>query len=151
MILYLDTSALVKLIVPEDRSAEAIAWFQEADLTASSVITYAEACSALGQADRRRNSPISLVGQWRAGLDEHWKDVMRVPVAERAGGGLALSHGLRGMDALQLAAAMTLRDELQGKAADGRVQKVVLAAFDRRLLEAAEREGFATLGGPLAS
>jgi hypothetical protein len=25
------------------------------------------------------------------------------------------------------------------------------AAFDKRLLEAAEREGFATLGGPLAS
>ena len=27
---------------------------------------------------------------------------------------------------------------------------VAFAAFDRRLLEAAEREGFATLGGPLA-
>lgn len=148
MILYLDTSALVKLIVPEDRSTEAIAWFKAADLTASSVITYAEACAALGHNDRRRSSRTSLVGQWLAGLDEHWRDVMRVPVAERDAGRLALDHGLRGMDAIQLAAAVTLRDELQAKAADGRVQDVVLAAFDRRLLEAAEREGFATLGGP---
>ena len=151
MILFLDTSALVKLIIPEDRSAEAIAWFKAADLTASSVITYAEACSALGQNDRRRHSRTSLIGRWLAGLDEHWRDVMRVPVAERAAGRLALAHGLRGMDALQLAAAITLRDELQEKAAGGHVQEVVLAAFDRRLLEAAEREGFATLGGPLTS
>lgn len=149
MILYLDTSALVKLIVPEDRSPDAVAWFMAADFTASSVITYAEACSALGQNDRRRNSRTSPLGRWLAGLDEHWKDVMRVPVAEQAAGRLALAHGLRGMDALQLAAAITLRDELQAKAAGGRVQDVVLVAFDRQLLAAAEREGFATLGGPL--
>ncbi len=147
MILYLDTSALVKLIVPEDRSSDAVAWFTTADLTATSVITYAEACSALGQNDRRRKSRTSRLGQWLTGLDEHWRDVMKVPVAERVAGELALTHGLRGMDALQLAAAVTLRNELQTRAAGRRVQEVVVAAFDRRLLEAAEREGFATLGG----
>ena len=148
MILYLDTSALVKLIVPEDRSSDAVAWFTAADLTATSVITYAEACSALGQNDRRRKSRTSRLGQWLTGLDEHWRDVMKVPVAERVAGELALTHGLRGMDALQLAAAVTLRNELRTRAAGRRVQEVVVAAFDRRLLEAAEREGFATLGGP---
>jgi predicted nucleic acid-binding protein len=149
VILYLDASALVKLIVPEGRSAEAIAWFGAAELTATSVITYAEACSALRQNDQRGNTEASRLKQWMAGLDEHWKDLMRVPVAERAAGALALAHGLRGMDALQLAAAVTLRDELRAKAAGGRVQEVVFAAFDRRLLEAAEREGFDTRGGPL--
>jgi len=151
VILYLDTSALVKLIVPEERSSDAVAWFAGADLTATSVITYAEACSALGQNDRRRKSRTSCLGQWRAGLDEHWRDVIKVPVTERVSGELALEHALRGMDAIQLAAAVGLRGELRGRAAGRRVQDVVFAAFDRRLLEAAEREGFATLGGPLAT
>ena len=150
MILYLDTSALVKLIVPEQRSPDAVAWFAAADLTATSVITYAEACSALGQNDRRRRSHISRLEQWRTGLDRHWSDVMKVPVAARVAGELALEHALRGMDAVQLAAAVALRGELRSRAAGRRVQDVVFAAFDRRLLEAAEREGFATLGGPQA-
>jgi uncharacterized protein len=148
VILYLDTSALVKLIVPEDGSPDTIAWFAAAELTATSVITYAEACSALGQNDRRRKSRTPRLGQWLTGLDQHWRDVMKVPVAERVAGELALTHGLRGMDALQLAAAVTLRGELRTRAAGRRVQEVVVAAFDRRLLEAAGREGFATLGGP---
>ena len=50
------------------------------------------------------------------------------------------------MDAIQLAAAVTLRERLPRRR---RTPSVVFAAFDRRLLEAAEREGFATLGGPL--
>jgi predicted nucleic acid-binding protein len=148
VILYLDTSALVKLIVPEDGSPDTIAWFAAAELTATSVITYAEACSALGQNDRRRKSRTPRLGQWLTGLDQHWRDVMKVPVAERVAGELALTHGLRGMDALQLAAAVTLRGELRTRAAGRRVQEVVVAAFDRRLLDAAGREGFATLGGP---
>ena len=50
------------------------------------------------------------------------------------------------MDAVQLAAAMTLREHMP-LGVPG--TEVVVAAFDRRLLEAAEREGFVTLGGPL--
>jgi len=139
----------VKLLVPEDRSPDAIAWFEAADLIASSVVTYAEACSALGQNDRRRDSRSSRLAEWLAGLEEHWKEVMRVPVAEWTAGRLALAHALRGLDALQLAASVTLRERLLAGAGDSAIQEVVFATFDRRLLEAAEREGFATLGGPL--
>jgi hypothetical protein len=53
------------------------------------------------------------------------------------------------MDAVQLAAAVTLRDRLRAGATGEPAADVAFATFDRRLLEAAEREGFATLGGPL--
>ena len=149
MILYLDTSALVKLIIREDGTADAVAWFERADLIASSVITYAEACSALAQNDRRRAGTPSRLSEWLIALDEHWREVMRVPVAEWPAGKLALAHGLRGMDAVQLAAAITLRERLQAGTTGAPAADVAFAAFDRRLLEAAGHEGFATLGGPL--
>ena len=66
-----------------------------------------------------------------------------------AAGRLALSHELRGMDAMQLAAAVTLRERLRAGAADPATTDIVFAAFDGRLLDAAEREGFQTLGGEL--
>jgi len=147
MILYLDTSALVKPIVRERGFDEVVDWFERADLVASSAVSYAEACSALGQNDRRRGKSPSRLGEWLVALDEYWNEVMRVPVAEWAAGRLALAHELRGMDAIQLAAAVTLRERLRAGADDPSPVEIVFAAFDQRLLEAAEREGFTTLGG----
>lgn len=69
-----------------------------------------------------------------------------LPVPEREAGQTALRHGLRGTDAVQLATALELRMQARTHAP---VVEVVVASYDRRLLEAAEREGFATLGGPL--
>jgi predicted nucleic acid-binding protein len=149
VILYLDTSALVKIIVKEASADVATGWFEGAGLVASSVVTYPESCAALEQNDRRRGAAPSRLGKWLADLDECWQDVMRVPVTEWTAGRLALSHHLRGMDAVQLAAAVTLRERLSAGAPDSTLGEVVFATFDRQLLEAAEREGFATLGRPL--
>lgn len=149
MILYLDTSALVKIIIKEAGADLATRWFEGAGLVASSVVTYPESCAALEQNDRRRGAAPSRLGKWLADLDECWQDVMRVPGTEWTAGRLALSHHLRGMDAVQLAAAVTLRERLSAGATDSTLGEVVFAAFDRELLEAAEREGFATLGRPL--
>ena len=52
MILYLDTSAFVKLVVDEPGAAEAREWFAETRRAASSVITYPEAAAALSRRDR---------------------------------------------------------------------------------------------------
>ncbi len=61
---------------------------------------------------------------------------MRVPVTEALvarAEALAWAHGLRGYDAVQLAAALTWQDAL------GR--EIVLATFDRQLWEAASQAG----------
>jgi uncharacterized protein with PIN domain len=56
VILYLDTSALVKIIVKEEGADVATGWFEGAGLVASSVVTYPESCAALEQNDRRRGA-----------------------------------------------------------------------------------------------
>jgi predicted nucleic acid-binding protein len=147
VILYADTSALVKAVLLEVGTDRVGAWFGEAEQVASSVITYAEACAALGRRDRLRDPDRAALKAQLARLDAQWNEFLVVPVDERLAGRAALEHGLRGMDAVQLSAAMRLRVSVTQYAPDA---EVAFAAFDGRLLEAAEREGFATLGRPLA-
>ncbi len=146
MILYADTSALVKVVLLEAGTDRVRAWFGRAQQVASSVITYAEACAALGRRDRLHGPDRAALQSQLVRLDAQWSEVLVIPVDTRRAGRAALDRGLRGMDAVQLSAAMRLRDGVTGQAPDA---EVVFAAFDLRLLEAAEREGFATLGRPL--
>lgn len=146
MILYADTSALVKAVLLEVDTNRVSRWFGRAEQVASSVITYAEACAALARRDRLEGpDPAGLEAQV-ATLDAQWTQFLLIPVNGRAAGRVALEYGLRGMDAVQLSAALALRAKATEYAAGA---EVTFASFDRELLEAAEREGFATLGRPL--
>ena len=146
MILYLDTSAFAKLVLEEPETAAMRDLFDQADYAVTSVITYPEATSALNRQDRERGPVESRLTGWTAVLDDRWRRCVRLLVAEQLAGRLVVAHGLRGMDAIQLAAAVTLRARVLEAAPQ---ETVSFATFDRRLFKAAEREGFATLGGPL--
>jgi len=146
VIVYLDTSAYVKLVLEEVDSRQVRGWFASATRAVSSVITYAETCAAFSRRDRDVHTTASRLTTWAASLDDRWRRTVSVPVDGRSAGRLAIAHGLRGMDAVQLAAALTLRERVLTEASDA---EVAFAAFDRRLLEAAEREGLTTLGRPL--
>lgn len=144
MIVYLDTSAFAKLILEEEGAADARSWFGQGWPAISSVVTYPEACSALRRrslrADCRRDLPV-----WLEQLDARWRRVLAIRVDATLAGRLAIEHRLRGMDAVQLAAAVGARNRLHPGDAG---EDFRFASFDRALLKAAEREGFATLGGP---
>jgi predicted nucleic acid-binding protein len=148
MIIYLDTSAFVKLVIDEDGADLARRWFDEASLATSSVITFPEACSALARRTSREAAGGGRLDDWLSELDARWTRTARVRVDERVAGRLAVAHSLRGMDAVHLGAAIAVRERALARS---RAAIVTVAAFDRRLLEAAEREGFATLGGPLTT
>jgi predicted nucleic acid-binding protein len=148
VILYADTSAVVKALLLESGSSDVDRWFEEADEVAASVITYAESCAAVGRSMRMSDRDDATRVAALATLDKQWNEFFVLPVPERESGQVALKHGLRGMDAVQLATAIGLRTFARANAPTA---EVVVASFDRRLLEAAEREGFATLGGPLSS
>jgi len=144
VIVYLDTSAFVKLVIDEDGAEDVHRWFDVASLATASVIAYAEACAALTRRARQGGSTDALTA-WLAGVESRWAQMAHVRVDERLAGGLAVRHGLRGMDAIHLAAATTVRERARARSGSS---SVAIATFDRELLEAAEHEGFATLGGP---
>ena len=146
MILYLDTSAFIKLVLDESGDAETRAWFARAEQACSSVITYPEATSALCRQDRERGVVKGRLGAWLETLEMSWRRCVHVPVFERSAARLAVTHGLRGMDAVQLASALELRTRVLTETPGADFH---FMAFDRRLLEAAAREGFATLGAQL--
>lgn len=146
MILYADTSAVVKAVLQEVGSPDVDRWFTDADEIAASVITYAEACAALSQSSRLSHLDDASLAASLSALESQWAEFFVMPVPELESGQAALRHGLRGMDAVQLATALELRTLTHVHAP---ATEVVVASYDRRLLEAAEAEGFATLGGAL--
>jgi predicted nucleic acid-binding protein len=109
VILYLDTSALVKLFVVEPAS-ELVAEFTEgSDTVVTSRIAYVEACSALAR--RRREKLLDAAAHLRAqkALLERWDDLVTVELDEIDAGDLTSRHDLRAFDAVHLAAALKVR------------------------------------------
>mgnify|MGYP001565010529 CR=1 FL=1 len=135
MILYLDTSALVKLVVTESESDAVAGLVARTEYVVASVIAYAECRSAIARASR--SSRVDATPAVRS-LDQVWASLHTLDVdlrlSERAGH-LASRHLLRGMDALHLASALELTDE---------ALTVALATFDRALAAAARAEGLET-------
>ena len=132
MILYLDTSSLVKLYVEEEGSEAVRSQVSRAAFVATSMIAYVEARAAFAR--KRREGGLSEAEYARV-LDEfgrEWGTYLAVEVSEAivtVAGDLAEGHDLRGFDAMHLASALALRDKMQSP--------VVFSCADRRLTEAA--------------
>lgn len=104
---YLDTSAAVKLVQEEHGSAGLHAWMSEHERTlASSALLRTELLRAT-----RRSRP-DLLGQARALLDHVTLIDVGQDVCERAG--LLDPDGMRSLDAIHLASALALAEELEG-------------------------------------
>ena len=136
MILYVDTSALVKLYVEEAGSSGVVTLVERAEAVATVLITYAEARAAFAR--HQREGGISRAELRRAvrELDREWRTFNVIALSDsivHSAGTLAERHALRGYDAVQLAAALELR------AGGGPVE---FCAFDDRLHRAARRERF---------
>lgn len=143
MILYLDTSALVKLYVRERGSAQTRRQAARADAIASSVVAYAEARAAFGRLLRARPAGGRRHRDRVAQLDRDWVRYLRVELTPAIGhhaGELAERHGLRGFDAIHLASALWLKSLYSGA--------LLFAAFDRRLSAAAQEAGLVGGGSP---
>ena len=140
MILYLHTSSLLKLYVEETGSDEVEGSAREAASVASSLVAYAEARAALARAHRDRRLTTRTYRTLVRTFEDQWPSYTAVGVAEsivRLAGNLAEKHALRGFDAIHLASAMALRDNLQ--------EPVAFSAADEALMAAAKAEGLSTV------
>jgi predicted nucleic acid-binding protein len=136
MILYLDASALVKHYVVEAESAEVDQLLVRADVVGTATISRAEVAAALAKAVRMgtltRDEAEAALQVFRA----EWVDLVRLQLSEAIlaqADTLAWDYGLRGYDAVHLAAARFWQSSLG--------EPVTLATYDRQLWQAGDAIG----------
>lgn len=140
MILYLDTSAWVKLYVREAGSEELNVHSAAAEAMAASVVAYPEARAAFARLKAQGISTEAKHQQRLAQLNLDWKNMLRielVPAIVCTAGDLAEVYGLRGFDSIHLASALWLKEKIS--------TPLHFAVFDQRLRTAAERAGLAVV------
>jgi len=135
VILYCDSSSLVKLYLEESGSAEVRALVEQAAAVTSSAIADVEVQAAL--ASQRRAGRISprALAQALKDFDADWSSVLAIDLdddSRRLAGELAGRYQLRALDAIHLAAFVQVLE----RRTDDDVQ---FSSFDDRLNRAARR------------
>ena len=136
MILFCDTSALVKLYILEDSSRDMQALAGAASAIAVCRIAWAEMMAALARRAREFPNDADAIEVVRKRLRTDWPRYVVVEVTQalvELAGEYADTFALRGYDSVQLAAARTLQD-MAG-------EEIQFACFDTRLGKAARMLG----------
>jgi len=136
LIVFFDTSALLKRYVTEvDSDAVALLWKNATSIAASHIL-YAELAAAFARRRRELPATVDALDQAQQTFRQDWPTIHRVPVddaIDRRLDDLLSRHPLRGADAIHLASALLVRDALQ--------QPVTFACADIKLVTAARAEG----------
>lgn len=134
---YLDTSALLKLVIVERETDIVTALWSHVDDPHMSVLGYTEMRAALAASVRSGRLPPPGAAAARVELDSVWRRLIAVEIDEalvRDASDLTDLHRLRAADAIHLASAIRIREP-----------DTAFVAFDARLREAASAEGFLVL------
>lgn len=138
MILYCDTSALLKLFIAEPGSEQMAALALASDMLAVNRINWVEAHAALARRAREQADASSQFETARQRLKDLWPDFLTLeltPTLAEQAARFADVFALRAHDAVQLASAQALRT--------AQSDPVVFACFDLRLGRAAATLGLA--------
>jgi predicted nucleic acid-binding protein len=136
VILYLETSNLVKLYVKEVGSEEVRKSVSESDAVAASIVSYVEARAAFARKVREKALAALSYQTIKADLERDWDSLFVLNLTEvliRQAASLSEEHGLRGHGAIHLASALALKTAVAGD--------VVFSSADEKLCEAARAEG----------
>jgi predicted nucleic acid-binding protein len=138
---FWDASALVPTFVEESSTPEVQSWQAADPLITIWIMTRVEVISAIAR--KKREQP-DLVAPWTRAIRDvnemasRWTEISDAVATRLHAERIVMGHPLRAADALQLGAALV--------AADGEPQSLELVTLDRRLADAARREGFPVLG-----
>ena len=132
MILFCDTSALLKLFVDEIGSDSMAKARSDSEAIAVCRISWAESMAAFAQRSRVKGANQAGLAQAKSRFENTWSNFVisevTQPLVEKAGM-YAEAFALRGYDSVQLAAAHNLHEQF--------VLPLTFACFDRRLSQAA--------------
>jgi uncharacterized protein len=138
LILYLDTSSLVKLYVTEPHSGLVRGWAEDAEIIATCHVAYPEMISTLNRrfrtGDLTRGDYDLLVKTFTG----EWRHFAVIDFDELEAGRLAEAYGLRGFDAVHLSACKLLR------LSEGD-PSVAFSSFDEKLNQAAAAQKLTVL------
>lgn len=134
MILYLDTSSLVKLYFAEQGTEEVKELVAKAEAVVTSVVAWIEARSAF--AKKRRERDLGDLEYKRAvrALRLDWPGYLRIHLSEKVSeqaGSLVERYPLRTLDAIHLASYLMVESQLR--------KKVTFSSFDDRLNQIVEK------------
>lgn len=136
MIVYADTSALVKLFVREESSDATRDMLRRSQVLGTGLLTRAELGSALARGAKNGYLLAEEALEARRRLEMVWGSWVHIAMDEALvsrAEQMAWQYGLRRYDAVHLAAAKVWQQEIG--------HPVVLATFDRELWEAAALVG----------
>ena len=137
---YWDTSALVPLFVAEPTTDAARSWLHEDGVIATWAWTRVEITSAVERrtrdGDLSREQRRSIMSRLD-GFSATWHEVVEMLAVRSRSMSVLARHPLRAADAAQLGAALHVQEQLGAP--------LQFVSLDRRLAEAAEREGLAVV------
>jgi predicted nucleic acid-binding protein len=139
---YWDASAVMALLVEETGSPLALGWLREDPEVCTWGLTRVEVTSAIERCAREEGSAVSrrTLLERAERLHDAMTEVIDVHAVRSRAMALLARHALRAADAAQLGAALLV--------AEGEPRSLPFVCFDRRLTEAASREGFPVLSWP---
>ena len=138
MIVFCDSSALLKLFVDEEHSESMAVTALAADSLAVSRLTWAEVMSAIARRARDMPRDATALAKARQVFVDRWPDFVTMEVTQSVveqAGEYAEAFALRAYDSVQLATLQTLRAQVD--------EEVRFACFDARLRKAAAVLGIA--------
>jgi predicted nucleic acid-binding protein len=133
VIIYADTSALIKLFVAEAHSETTRLTFQTAQALGTGLLTRAELGSAFARGARRGLLTETEAEEARQWLQRVWPTWIHITMNENLvsrAESLAWNYKLRGYDAVHLASAQLWQEHIE--------YAVTLATFDQELWEATQ-------------
>lgn len=136
MILYLDTSAILKRYFQEPFSEDVALKWSSAEAIVSSSVAYAEAMATIYRKQREAGLDSKLIQKTLEVFKTDWESFIQVEVTNDLNqfiDDMLKKHALRGFDAIHLASALIIHEKLP--------QNFFFVCFNQRLNQAARLEG----------
>ena len=136
MILYCDTSALIKRYVAEEKAEAVNEFWDNASVITTSVVAFAETMAVFSRKFREGVLSSEEYKETVKEFKSDYKHLLLVPLNEDLNisiENLLKRHSLRGFDAIHLASAIIFKQPADAE--------LIFACFDHALNHAAKKEG----------